>query len=401
MAPLSQIGLPDERGANDNGRVIAFDRRRLWAALLRGAPSHWLLDGLLTLVGVYLIHFTFTKLFVVGAVGPEHLVRPYSRLPAWIFIAWDATYYRGLFENIHHFAFPPGYPLTLRGICEVFGIGRNAFAKSSILLNILSHAIIAVGLTWYLRNDPRTRTIPAWAPALLIFFFPWHNVFFAAYAESFFLALTVLAFCFRAKGWLATASLIAGASLLVRTMGTFLVFALIAEQVFYCLRDRKIYWRKVLLASSGLVFVVGWHVFLYSRGTTAMREVAPWVDDMVNGTVPPGQSPFVWVLKYLCWQGRWIDVLPFWLGIAAMTYCAVKRRPLEFFYIALFYLSLAMHIYRPFPWSRYVSVLFPLQIMLCDFFRERPRALAVITSLSIIHCYRIQIELFAYRAGEP
>lgn len=381
--------------------MVALDRRRLWAALTRGTPSHWLFDGLLTLVGVYLIHFTFTKLFVVYAVGPENLDRPYPLVPAWIFTGWDATHYRGLFGDIHHFAFPPGYPLTLRGICEVFGIGRNAFAKSALLLNILSHAIIAVGFTWYLRNDPRTRTIPAWAPALMIFFFPWHNVFFAAYAESFFLALIMLAFCFRAKGWLAAASLIAGASLFVRTMGTFVVFALIAEQVFYCLRDRKIHWRAVLLASSGLIFVAAWHLFLWSRGTSAMREIAPWINDLVTGSVPPGQSPHVWVLRYLSWEGRWIDVLPFWVGVAGMVYCAIKRRPLEFFYIALFYLSLAVHIYRPFPWSRYVSVLFPVQIMLADLFRERPRALAVLVALSIIHSYRIQIELFAARAGEP
>ncbi len=382
--------------------MIAFSRERAWAMLRRPWRSSWMVDGLLTLLGVYLIHFAFTKLYVVhGGVPAENLVRPYPLVPAWIFVAWDATLYRGLFENIHHYAFPPGYPLTLRGICEVFGIGRNAFAKSALLLNILSHAIICVGFTWYLRNDARTRGIPAWAPVLLLLFFPWHNAFFAAYSESLYLALTLLAFCLRSKERIGWGSAVAGLSVLVRTLGTFLVLAFVAEQLFYCVRDRKFYWRKLLLASCGLLFVAGWHAFLWSRGTTAYREVYPWVEALIGEYVAPGQSPHIWVLKYLSWGGRWGDVLPFWTGIAAIVYCAIRRRPLEFFYLAIFYASMAVYVYRPFPWSRYVSVLFPVAIMAADLVKRYPRWTAVLVTIVIMHSYRMQVELFGMRAGEP
>jgi hypothetical protein len=316
-------------------------------------------------------------------------------------VAWDSAYYRDLFHSFDRFVFPPLYSLTLRPIAAVFDFEKNAFEKSTLILNFLSHATIALGLTYYLRRDSRTKDIQPWLPVLLLFFFPWHNVFFAGYSESLFLALTVVAFCFRSNDWLLWASIAAGLSALTRTMGSFLVFALIAEQLFLCVRDRQFYWRKVLLAAPGLLFIAGWHLLLKWRGTNAFKELAPWVDSLVEGSVPPGHSPYVWVLKYLCFNGRWIDVIPFWVAVAAMVYCAIKRRPLELLYIAFFYLSLAIHIYRPFPWSRYVSVLFPVQIMAADFLKNRPRAAAVALGLAIMHSYKIQIELFRLESGEP
>lgn len=381
--------------------MIAFVRERACGALIQWRARSWLADGCLTVVGAYLIHFAFTKLFLLTAIPAEHILRPTWRLPVWILQGWDTAYYRELFHSIDRYPFPPLYPLTLRLISFIGHYHKLAFERSAVVLNLLSHVTIAAGIAYYLRKDERTKDTPAWAVALLILFFPWHNVFFAAYSESYFLALTLIAFCLRAKGWIGWGSLLAGVSALVRTMGTFLVLAFVAEQLFYSVRERQVRWRKLLLALPGLAVVAGWHLFLGWHGTTVERENAPWVDSLVQGAVPPHQNPYLWVLRYLCFAGRPIDVLPFWVGLIALAYCAVKRRPLEFCYIAVFYLSLAIHIYRPFAWSRYVSVLFPVQVMVADLLKNRPRSIAVLLVLSVVHSYRIQIELFSGRAGEP
>lgn len=380
--------------------MIDFSRARLVGLLRRARLPGWVGDGLMTLSGVYLIQLVFCKL-VLGAMPPHILVRPFSFLPAWVFIAWDSAYYRGMFHVYDRYSFPPLYPLTLRAVAFVFGFDEHAFEKSAVVLNFFSHAVIVLGLTYYLRTSTSFRGIQAWVVACLIFFFPGHNTFFAAYSESLFLALTVLAFCLHAKGWIGSASIAAGFSVLARTMGSFLALAFVIEQLFYCVRDGKLYWRKLLLSGWGLLFVVGWHLFLRWRGTTAFREAAPWIDSLVEGSVPAGHSAYVWVLKYLALNGRWMEVLPFWAAVAAMGYCLAKRRLLEFLYIAIFYVSLAFYIYRPFPWSRYVSVLFPVQIMAADFLKDKPRLTAVLLVVTLITCYHIHIELFEARIGEP
>ncbi len=48
------------------------------------------------------------------------------------------------------------------------------------------------------------------------------------------------------------------------------------------------------------------------------------------------------------------------------------------FYIDLFNLSLLVYLYRPFPWTRYVSVLFPIQIMVADWVKDSPRLAAAV-----------------------
>jgi len=71
------------------------------------------------------------------------------------------------------------------------------------------------------------------------------------------------------------------------------------------------------------------------------------------------------------------------------------------FYIALFNLSLVFYLYRPFAWTRYVSVLFPIYIMVADWVRNKPRLAAVILLASAGTCYYVQRTLFQGQMGEP
>lgn len=86
---------------------------------MRWRATSCVVDGVLTASGVYLIHFAFTNLFLLGAVPPDNIIRPDRRLPIWIFRGWDSAYYNGLFHVVDRYSFPPLYPLTLRVVSFV------------------------------------------------------------------------------------------------------------------------------------------------------------------------------------------------------------------------------------------------------------------------------------------
>jgi hypothetical protein len=96
-----------------------------------------------------------------------------------------------------------------------------------------------------------------------------------------------------------------------------------------------------------------------------------------------------------------MDVVAFWISLATIVYCGVKKRYAEMLYILVFYLSLAFFIYRPFAWTRYVSVLLPIQIMVADAVKGRPRLAAALLMVSIGASYYVQVALFQGRIGEP
>jgi hypothetical protein len=269
------------------------------------------------------------------------------------------------------------------------------------VLNVFCHATIIRGLAVYLKKDPRVSDIPAWLVAFLIFFFPFHNVFFAAYAESLYLALTVTALLQHQARRLGTASVLAGIASWVRLMGVFLAVGLLAEQLLYSVRDRRIYWRNILLALTGVAIVAAWHIWLRSLSTDAVTLNASWIDDLMKNHVPPGENAKWWVFKYLSFSPRYAEVITFWASVAAILYTLWRRRYAEMFYIAAFNLSLVVYLYRPFPWTRYASVLFPVQIMIADWLKDKPRLAAAVVTVSAGSCYLVQRKLFGNVFGEP
>ena len=358
-----------------------------------------LLDPLLTLVAIYAIQYVLCALFVVG--NAPQLLRPFSWLPSYLYFGWDSWFYRELYRSFDVYVWPPLYPFTLRLITAIFQFApENAFSKSAIILNTVSHIVIAFGISAYIRNDERLKGVAPWVVTFLLLLYPGHNVYFAAYAESYYLALTIVALLLRQRGWLGPASIVAGVSSLARIMGAFLTLALFVEQVFYCIRDRKIYWRKLVLSGSGLAIVAAWQITLRAMGTSSVAAGADWVKELVTNHVPPGMNPKLWVLQYVAFSTN-VEMLAFWGSVAAMVYCAVKKRYAELFYVAMFNLSMAFYVYRPFPWTRYVSVLFPLQIMAADWLKNKPRlTCALLIIAAVVSCY-LQRELFLGKRGEP
>ena len=360
--------------------------------------SSW--DWALTLVAVYALHHVLVNYFILGNV--TDIVRPFASIPAYVYNGWDGGQYRALYHNYDRYNWPPLYPFTLRLFTFVFRLeDPHAFEKSALLVNLVSHAVIVAGLGAYANRDERLRGAAPWVIGFLIFFYPFHNVFFAAYSESFYLAITVVAFLLHQQGRLGYASACAGAASLVRMMGSFLVLALVAEQVFYCIRDRTIYWRKLLLASVGLLIVFGWHGTLQLLGTGAVASNREWIADLLTHHIPPGENAKLWVLRYVSYSPRILEVAAFWTSIVAIGYCAFKKRYAEMFYIGFFNLSLAFYLYRPFAWTRYVSVLFPIYLMVADWLRGKPRLTATFLIASAATCYLFQRKLFAGQMGEP
>ena len=357
-------------------------------------------DWILTVLAVYVLHHLFVSYFIIGHV--VDIVRPFAGIPAYVYNGWDAVLYRNLYNNYDRYNWPPLYPFALRLVKVVFGLREpNVFEKSALLLNFFSHLVIVGGIARYVRQDSRLTGVAPWFVAFALFLYPFHNVFFAAYSESFYLALTIIAFLFHQKEKIGFAGLFAGAASLVRMMGSFLALAFVAEQAFYCIRDRKIYWRKLLLASTGLFIVLAWHISLKVLGTTAIASNTDWIADLLTNHVPRGANARLWVFQYLAFSPRILEVIAFWISVAAIVYCALKKRYAEMFYIAVFNLSLVFYLYRPFGWTRYVSVLFPIYIMVADWVRNKPRLAAAILLASAGTCYYVQRTLFQGQMGEP
>lgn len=383
---------PDTPPAPTNSSLNGRNQRL--AAALRSC------DWVVTLVAVYVIHHMFVTHFILGNV--TDIVRPFGWLPAYVYNGWDGDVYRSLYNHYDRFFWPPLYPFSLRLITFVFGLrDPQAFEKSAVILNLISHAAIIGGIARYLRRDISVRGVAPWVVAFFIFLFPFHNVFFAAYSESFYLAITVCAFLLHQQGKPGAASFLAGMASLIRMMGSFLVVAFVAEQVFYCIRDRRFYWRNLLLASLGVWVVVGWHVILRFLGTTAVGSNADWISDLLTHHVPPGADAKLWVFKYLAFSPRVLEVIAFWLSMLGIAYCGYRKRYAEMFYIGAFNLSLVFYLYRPFAWTRYVSVLFPVQIMIADFLRDKPRVATALLIASAASCYWVQRALFQGQMGEP
>lgn len=353
----------------------------------------------LTVVGAYAIQATFTILF--GQFSAAPLAKPIRWLPIYLYTGWDATYYRGLFYDFNVYVWPPLYPLTLRFLAWLLHIGgSDAFDKCAVILNLVCHSTIAWGIGAYLKGDARLKDIPAWVPVFLIFFFPGHNVFFAAYSESYYLALTVVALLLYQRGHIGWAAIFAGAAAWTRLMGVFLAAAMVADQLLVCLRSRRVAWRPLLLSSLAVLIAVSWHVTLHFWGTSSNQALAEWFRDLIENHVPPGVNPKLWVFSYLAFSWR-AETVAFWVSIVAAVICGWKKRYVEMFYIAAFNCSLLVNLYRPFPWTRYVSVLFPIQLVVAGWLRDRPRLTCTVLMIcAAISCY-MQMQLFLGRFGEP
>ena len=395
VKPCCRIATRSDLNSNEPSALV-----RIWLAVTSAVSRLPLLDALLTLLGIYALQYLLFTLFISAQVPAQFWRRPFEWLPAFVYVNWDGNLYRQFFESYDRYFWPPLYIFTLRGLAFVCQFSGDAFAKSALIVNLVSHYALIFALLCFLRADPRARGIAPWLVTCLIFSYPGHNVFFASYSESYYLALTLIAFLLHQRGRLGWASFVAGASGLVRTMGTFLVVAFVVEQLFYAVRDRKLNWRSIAATTPGLVIIGLWNVVLWKIGTTTAQANADWKQELINIHIRSEEDPRLWVLRYLSYGPHW-EVIAFWAGIAAAIYCLVRKRYAEMFYVCLFYASMAVYVYRPFPFSRFISVLFPIYIMAGDFLKTKPRLATLFIAAMFACSLYVQIRLFSEYVGEP
>ena len=356
------------------------------------------LEPLLALVGIYAVQFLITRA-AVATVPTLAVTRPFKGLAAWVFTSWDAVHYLRLAQNYDSYAWPPLYPMALRAFAT-FGI---SFEGAAVLVNLLAHAAIVWLAYAYVRNNARLHEVPGWLFASLILFFPGHNVFFAAYSESVFLALLLGACVAYQREQLWLAGILCGLSLLTRNMGVFLGVALIAVELGRMIRDRRFNFRRLAAVSLWLPFFIGWNVWLSDVAlTNPVAATLDWQLELLEKHVPQGENAKLWVLRFIALPpGNHNEYLFFWGLIVAAGYCWFRRLQVEAVLIAVFLLSFAVYLYRPFPFTRYASTLFPLALMVADVTRRSPalQALALSVAVAVSHFYEVM--LFSDRFGEP
>lgn len=377
------------------------------------------------LIIVYAVHaaflVTFGELFVVIRkaydIGQLQFVRPVKILPNSVTLGWDSAPYQELMQSYVHNVWPPLYPMMLRAASWLVPGDGPVFAAAAQLVGFASHIAIAVGLTRY-GSKLRLSREQIRAAVLFVFFFPGHNVMFAAYSEPLYIALSVWCFvALRAERFLWVA-LLGSLAVLTRNMGLFLAVALLSAPIlihlqrrgqplaerFFSMRSLSEFsaalgrlWPVALPLFVGLAWYFGSASYF---GQTPDQAADGWARDLLLHHVPQGVSARLWVLEYLAYKGPPGTVLLFYATLISILLLIQKKLYVEATYLLAFFVSFAFYLYRPFPFPRYVSVFFPSVFVVVSLFRPG-WLLGLSVTLSVIYSEFMHAVLFSGWAGEP
>lgn len=221
--------------------------------------------------------------FLAPVTGPgkwnlQHpLLRPLFRWDAgwYLSIARNGYSYDGNLGRQQNIAFFPLYPLTCRW-CHA--VTRLSIPLCAVLL---SHGAFFVGLV-ALYNLVTREVGPRVARSviLLLAFFPASMFFSTMYAESFFLALSVLAYASFRKQRFIQGGIWAGLASATRAPGILLIVPLLFEG-YSCLRERRkaiaVAVAAVLTVSGiGLFFLYSWVAFGDPFAPVKIQQARGW-----------------------------------------------------------------------------------------------------------------------------
>ena len=177
---------------------------------------------------------------------------------ATMLTAWDAQHYLtiargGYTEHGPDRAFYPLWPWAIRAFSLLSG--TDVLSASLLLSNLLSLLGMLLFYDWVARRyDPPTA---GWSLALLLAY-PGAFFFCLPYSESFYLALSALAFWLMGRARFAWASG-AGALLpLTRPVGIFVMFPLVVAAWIHRRSKLALLWAIPVVVGYGLYFVVMW-----------------------------------------------------------------------------------------------------------------------------------------------
>lgn len=352
-------------------------------------------EPLVALAGFYWVQFLLTRVSVDTVPGLG-VTQPLKGFPAWLFLGWDGEHYFRLATSFDTYAWPPGYPMALRAM-SLFGRVEVA----AVLVNAAAHLAIFYLAYAYCRVNKTLNEVPGWLLASLILLFPGNNVFFAAYSESLFVALALAACVAWHSERLFLAGLLCGVASLTRNMGAFLGLAFLVAEAVTAARTRRFSAQRFGALGVWILFFGGWSLWLrFGGGTTALQETLGWQQELIAKHVPADANPTLWVLKYLALPGH-KEFVFFWGAIAVSAWWIRRGMVVEGAFVLLFLASHLLYLYRPFPFTRYLSAAFPLAAAAAYACRRSPLAQVGVVSAALVLSHRYAVLLFSNRMGEP
>lgn len=160
-------------------------------------------------------------------------------------------------------AFFPGFPLTMRAVHVVLGLG---YVPAGLVISFVAGGIAVVALARIAADEAgggALGEVLAERTVLLFLLAPSAVFMAAAYTEALFLAFALWSWWFARRGnWWAAGLLAAGASS-VRITGLFLAVALVVE--FLTARDGRRRWSRAPGLLLGFAPVAGYFAYLHSR----------------------------------------------------------------------------------------------------------------------------------------
>jgi hypothetical protein len=287
----------------------------------------------------------------------DPLLRPLFRWDAgwYLNIAQHGYSYNGSPARQQNIVFLPLYPLTCRLCHLVTGL---SIPWCAVLLSNLAF-LVALALLYMLATKELGPCVARYT-VILLAFFPASLFFSTMYTESFYLALSLLAYAsFRQQRWL-VGGLWAGLASATRVPGILLLVPLLCESLPH-LHARRVWWRVLLacvLAASGLAGFMLYEWVAFGDPLANFR-----VQDQAWGRT------FAWPFRSFAGGLRRTVVtqwspLPFdaWLGLLFLALVGILPRFLPISYAMYTILGIALPLCTKtglFGLTRYLNVLFP------------------------------------------
>ncbi|HEY3604773.1 MAG TPA: mannosyltransferase family protein [Sporichthyaceae bacterium] len=237
-------------------------------------------------------------------------------------------------------AFFPGFPLTMRAVHLLFGVG---YVVAGLGISLVAGGLATVALARLAADEVGGGTagdLLAERTVLLFLLAPSAIFLAAAYTEALFLAFALWAWWFARRGnWLAAGLLAAGASA-TRITGLFLALALVVE--FLTARDGRRRWAQAPWLALAFAPIAGYFTYLHHR----TGDWHAWQHAEAKGWYRDFHWP--WQALKITWHNahggnqttdfEWMfraEILAVAIGIALLVWLVRHRRWGEATYIAL------------------------------------------------------------------
>ena len=322
---------------------------------------------------------------ILAAVSVQTL---FDQKESWhtLWNRWDASHYLTLAENGYtatgegqfSIVFYPLYPWLVRAVAFVcrsyFGAALVVSGAASICAGLLLRRLVE------LDYPAKVARLAVW----FLFIFPTAYFLHIGYTESLFLALVLGCLLAARMQFWAVAGVLGALACLTRVNGLLLVPTLLVEAWLQYRLTRRINWRWLWIAATGLGFAA--YLLLNYRVTGDPFAFSPIMEEhWYKKNTPP-----------------WVGIYDVWLRIPSFNlteglhefifivfsflctvWCWIKLRPSYAVWVTLNWLLITSTTYVV-SVPRYCLTLFPIFIILARLAAVRPLAGRIMTAISLL-----------------